>query len=454
MATLPAPINPRYQDTTLGAFLTMLSERLGDPSNVFWSRGELRLYVAEALHTWQSYTGWYRTSATLQSKAGIAWYDLSQSLIENSLASTATDLDIVTACVYHLLERQLVNGRWAGTDQFDLSAIQAALTNRINRFLDETGVVINRVVQQSGSSAPVSRVLITGSASQVRRLAWIDADGVVTLLWLANEWEINAFLAAQPSSDTPLVYSMSTAPPTSVRLAPRPTAPGQLELLIIPSVPTFGLNGSVLGIPDDLAWGIKFGVLADLLSADGQAKDLTRAAYCESRFNEAIQLGRVMPSVLEMSLLSGRVWIGTVFELDAFKAGWENLPSGLPVDFAMAGRGLAVLSPTPASDANYTLDIAAPAPIPSGDTDYLQISPPTLPLILDYAQHLASFKMGGDEFLATQPLLSNFVKAAVQFNTRLRQLDFFNDATRTTALKEQAERPQLPLASLVSYSNG
>jgi beta-lactam-binding protein with PASTA domain len=446
----PAPVIPGFTGITQGAVLLMLGERL-DKTGVFWSLPELRLYLAEALRTWNAYTGWYRDKATLQAKAGIAWYDLASNLFENTLAYTQADRDVASVICYHLLENQLNNGVWAGTDQFDLAAIQNAISNRVSRFLAATGIVLQRMVQSAGISPPESRVLITGTASHLRRVAWIDTSGVITLLWQSSEWELNSFLnnwGGTPA--TPMVWSASVTSPTMIQLAPPPATNGDVEYVIVPGGPTLNIatGPTLLGIPDDLVWGIKWGALADLLMQDGQAKDIARAQYCEERFLESIQIAKMLPAVLQAQVTTGPVFISSLFDLDAFKNGWQNLPPGSLVDVAMAGRTLLILSPPPVANTNITLDIIRSAAIPANDAAYVQVSGSNLPVILDYAQHLASFKMGGDDFANTKQLRMNLVLAAGVMNTRLHNLTFYSDALKAPSLREQIERPSVDVPQL------
>jgi hypothetical protein len=49
------------------------------------------------------------------------------------------------------------------------------------------------------------------------------------------------------------------------------------------------------------------------------------------------------------------------------------------------------------------------APVPVLATDYLQVDRGVYDVILDYAQHLAMFKSGGAEFMATIPMYQRFL---------------------------------------------
>jgi hypothetical protein len=138
-----------------------------------------------------------------------------------------------------------------------------------------------------------------------------------------------------------------------------------------------------------------------------------------------------------------QVWTGSIFDLDAFQIGWQNLAAGVPGFIGLAGRNLIGLSPPPQAGTAALLDVAGNMAIPVNDAAYMQVPMDVISVILDYAQHLASFKMGGDEFASTEQLRSNLVIEAANYNQRIRQLNFYNDVMRGQPLIQQAEVPRL-----------
>ena len=52
---------------------------------------------------------------------------------------------------------------------------------------------------------------------------------------------------------------------------------------------------------------------------------------------------------------------------------------------------------------------------------YIQLSRDVLDVILDEAQHLAQFRHGGKEFQESIALHQNFIRAAVETNSRLTE---------------------------------
>lgn len=445
--SIPAPSTPGYQQITQAQALAVIAERLGDPNKIYWTLAELRLYLAEALRTWQAQTSWYRGTATLTVTPGTPWYDLATTLASvNPLGYNVTDQYLVSQILYQLLEPQLVAGAWVGTDQFDLAQVQSAVQNRLNRFIGDSGVVLTYISQASGITPPGTRALVQPTIIDMRRLAWISVAGVASVLWRANEWEMNSFKVGwiQNPADPPQVYSMSVTPPASIQVAPAATEDGTLEMLVVNSGPTLNLAAAttLLNIPDDFTWGVKWGALADLLNQDGQCKDPVRAQYCEQRYQEAVQLAIAFPAVLQGRVNGVPIFTSSVFDMDAFATGWENRTPATPEIIGIEGRNILALSPAPVLGTVVAFDVAANMAVPASDAALLQVPPDVLDVIMDYTQHLASFKMGGSEFIQTMGLYQNFIALAGAYNERLRQLDFYELAMRAPALvsKEQVTR--------------
>jgi hypothetical protein len=453
----PAPTVRGYQYLTRADARAAVAGRLSDPSLVHWTAAEIDGCVVEALRTWQALTGWYRERAALQIAPGTTFYDLTSSLIPqaptypiNLFGYNVTTQDVASQILYRLLERQLTLAggvySWNGTDQFTLGQVETALQNRIQRFLGDSGCVYTYYLQTLGVAPPVSRFLLPDNVIDIRRLAWMAADGTRTTLWRDDEWGINAFAVGQSQlPSTPQVYAATVAPPISVQLAPPPANSGNIECVLVVSGPQIDLTaaGIVFNVPDDYVWGVKWGALADLLVEDGQSRDSERAAYCEKRYQEAVQLARSMPAVIQGQVLGLPVPTPAVFDLDAYQSGWQNAPPGTPVQIGVCGRNIVALNPPPAAAMNVTVDLVRNMPVPQADGDYLQIPRDVADVILDYAQHVASFKLAGEEFTATMQHYQNLIYAASEYNGRLHQLAIFSDALKQPAFRQTAEVPRL-----------
>lgn len=132
--------------------------------------------------------------------------------------------------------------------------------------------------------------------------------------WLATR---NAFVGDGSTTSTPLspvsrreadslLPSWQTTPGTSqwylteewatrqISLVPVPAVGGVLHLYAALVGATLDGTGIWLTVPDECVPYLTYGVLADMFGKQGRAYDGPRAAYCEERFEEGIQLGRAL----------------------------------------------------------------------------------------------------------------------------------------------------------------
>jgi hypothetical protein len=403
-----------------------LAARLDDTGNVYWLDAENGLYCKEALRIWQSYTRYWLDSfpfntAALSSPVD-AFYDLTQQS-GTLIPFTLMDTDLESELCYNLIEAQPAAGVWQGTDQFTIYDLTNALQRRRDQFLVETGMVLSRTLM-TGIIPPVGgRIPLPDNVIDVRRAAWLDTQSSLwNVMWKSDEFTRQALQYSWfTSPGIPSEWSVVATPPVTLQLMSPPLNPGTMELLTVNAgAPLNPAVGVLLGIPDDFAWVIRFGALADLLSQDGQARDPSRAQYCEQRWQEGILAARAYTSV-EIAFLDGApVPVSPLFSLDTMQPTWQNY-SGPPASFALAGWNLLALSPIPDNNGPYSvaIDLVRNAPVPSADGDFIQLGREELDAVLDEAEHLAAFKMGGAEFQATMKGHANFRRMALIRNQRL-----------------------------------
>jgi hypothetical protein len=177
-----------------------------------------------------------------------------------------------------------------------------------------------------------------------------------------------------------------------------------------------------------LAWIVKWGALADLLSKDALASDPIRAQYCEERWSFGLEVAKLMPSVLQIYVNSQAIPVDPLVGLDAYYPNWQNDTAAQPRFAGMAGLNLLALAPlADAGPYSVVLDLVRKAPIPTVDGSFIQVGREELDVILGYAEHLALFKKGSYEIKASLSGWQNLVKMAALKNDRL--------AASTTLLK-------------------
>jgi len=445
---------PGYTYFTLGAARTELAARLEDPNYVYWTIPELNDLIVEAIRTWQALTATYKQRASFQISpgggvGGSAFYDLAN-LPSGILGFFVTDQHIVNMTLAALLEPPLTPF-WTGTGQFTFAQITQALQNRIHRWLGDTGADMTRQLQ-TVQPADGARIFLPESVLDVRRAAWMDANGLYTTLWRDDQYAMQAFrhpLGNFTPAEPPAVWGKFTIPPVGVEVYPPPITPGAIETLVVDSGPEIGQTPAAvaqtpvsLRIPEDYVWGMLFGALSDLLSADGPARDPERAVYAESRYQESVELYRLNPVLLQTQINGVGIWTGSVFEMDGFLASWQSTFC-VPYFAGMAGRNLVAFGPVPNNVYGVTMDLVANIPVPYSDGDFIQVDRGALNPLLDYAQHLACFKMAGAEFKATDKLRKNFYTAAALENSRITRSNFYKTALQLPVFRQQAEVPRI-----------
>jgi hypothetical protein len=428
---------------TFAAACAAVASQLGSPSAPFWSTSEIELYVQEALRTWNAATGYYRDRIVFQTQAGVPFYDL-PTQAPAKLGFSMTDRMLIAEIEYHLLEPPTPTA-WTGSDMFDLASLTQALQRRRDQFLAETGVFVRHLTNPI-APPPAGRVALGTDLLDVRRVAWKNLAGVYANLWREDESRLNSYMPTWSLNPAdPQVYSVAATPAFQVQLAPPPLDNGELDLLVVTAGidldPTAGISGTLLGIPDDYTWAVKWGALADLLGRDGPARDPLRSQYAEGRWREACALARSGSPMVHAAINGVPVPFCSVTDLDVDRPGWMNT-SGRPSVVAFAAPNLVVLADVPDAIYSVGLDLEVKAPVPILSSDPVFLASGVLNGILDYAVHLAAFKMGGAEFQATMPHLERLMRLAALQHDKIRADIPEFAAIFGETLREPKQRPR------------
>lgn len=411
-----------YTHTTFGALKTQLAARLQDTAKVFFVDDELGVYLTEALRTFSFFCAYWRNQASFNTVVGEPFYDITLQL-PALLGRFVTDRNLINAIQYHFQEPPTTGwgGVWTGTEMFSLQDFVDALQRRRNQFLVETGVLITRTVGSSGVPSG-GRITLADTVIDVRRLAR-NNTGVLTNLWRVNEIELTAFANtwSTAAAQDPLYFSILSPPPLTLQLAPAPSAAATIDMLSVSTGTVFTptVAAAVVGVPDDMTWIVKWGAMASLLMKDGPAFDPARAEYCEKRYQHGVQLARVGVVLTAARINSVPVSIDTLANLDAYRMGWQSAANAAPDILATAGLNYIVLAAPPNAIVPITLDVIQNAPIPANDAAFVEIGREMLSAILDYAEHLAMFKVAGEEFQSTNSCLEKLFSMAANSNNRM-----------------------------------
>jgi len=205
------------------------------------------------------------------------------------------DTDVIKQVTYLTLENgdSDATGTTLQTTMFSISQILASLNQRQWRFLRDTGCIATRTT----IAAPAGQQRYTLPADYVDtlRLTFTPNGESTYALQRVDAWEIdNGQSDANYSSGEPVVWNESNMPTRTLQVAPLPINSGTLgQLYVAVNAALTGL-GVALTVPDIFSWAITWGVVSDLLSSDGEGLDVKRAQYAESRYDQGVELCRIM----------------------------------------------------------------------------------------------------------------------------------------------------------------
>jgi hypothetical protein len=228
----------------------------------------------------------------------------------------------------------------------------------------------------------------------------------------------------QLPSGTPQTFQLSSEPPLSFDVDITPNQPGVYEALVSQSGTPFAPPAStLLGIPDDWAFVLEYGALADLLGRESEATDRERAAYCLKRYQDYLTVITKTPWIMLGSVNGVACSVDALEDTDQYSVGWDLDPSNFGPVIVTAGVD------TFASPVGSSIGITClgNAPLLDSSGTYLQVSRDQWDTVLDLAQSLASFKLGGAEWKAALELEARAIKFAAAENSRLKSLGAFTD---------------------------
>jgi len=483
-----------YTWLTLSQALSALQGRLAN--STFWSSGELTVYIQSALRTWNALTEQWKQDFTFTGTAG--WYNTGTRTGSPRLR-TVTDANLYTQMQYMLLEAASGGGAWGGTSQFDLPSLQYALMRRRDEVIQAAACNLNvitipstpgvrRNVFPDTTLEPVrirffgATALTTATAaSGSQMLAVTSAAGIAigqtvagtnlapgtfvtgvagtavsislptigslssttvqffSVLTLTRE-DTQAFQYFEPNylqtAAFPQSWSVASEPPLAFDTDNAPLVNGSFDAVVLQSGPTFAPPAnSLLGVPDDWSWLPMVGALGDLLGSGEERTDPARAQYCLQRFVEGLKIFRQSNWLVQANIDGVPVDTPSMFEQDTFSPEWQTNGLAWPT-LTQAGMDLVA----GAGGINVTLVGNQPVPILPGD--FLQVSRDVWDVVLSYAQHLATFKQGGDTFAATTTLYKDFQRAAAETNSRLLELGIFADVLNTEGQRQNVLVPR------------
>lgn len=213
---------------------------------------------------------------------------------------SVNDTYVANDCVYRILENGAADAAFPTltTSQFTTAEIIDCLNRVQQGFLLDTGCIVTRlnIVGQVGKP----KYDLPADSIRPRRLTWNDAsDSLTRVLTQADTWELDTGAGSVPGSwpgdrDIPITWWETTLPQQQVAVAKTPLNSGTIGLMYVALAATLTGAGINLTVPDDFTPYILWGTLAELLSSDGPSFDPVRAQYCRQRYDEGVELCRLI----------------------------------------------------------------------------------------------------------------------------------------------------------------
>lgn len=417
-----------------------VSVRLGDPSQIFWTKAEIYQYLYEALRVYNALTAFWATPFSLAMNPPFTqnWFPANGT--GSPRLPTLTDNDVYTLIEYHLLEPP-TGSTWTGTNQFNITDLAQAMSRRRNEILQ---VAACNMVESSLALTPgTPTAQVTDLVLDERRCRWVPVTGSPVTLQRGDSRTFQYFTPNyRQTTQPPIRWDVIGSPPQTITLDANVPVPSTLQMLGIQGGADFtpGTNTSLL-MPDDWMWVLKFGAMADILSMEQEGKDLARAVYCRQRYEEGLKLMRETPWLLQASLNNVPVDTQPVAGADRTNYEWQSRATAFP-ELVVGGVDLFAVSPIPAALTTVGMTVVGNAPIPANDAAEIQVPRDAMNAIIDEAQHLALFKMGGAEFHASMALHKSFVEYAVNQNRRLRESGILATTIRPPVDRQEEAQPR------------
>lgn len=411
---------------TLGQLRGELLSRLQDATASFTTTTEANLYIVEALRVLNALTYQWNADYLLDFNPGDTWVSLNVS--GSPRERTVTDTDLYNQMEAMLLE-PMSGGTWTGTNQYNIGILSAALQYRRDELLLQSAA--NPVNWLQGSPVMSTRTILPDSTLDIQRVRWIAQDSSMPyVLGREDVATANAFgplLNIQPGS--PQSWMTTDDPPLNFDVSCPPNQPGNFDMILSFAGLDFSPpSGTLVGIPDDWTPCLLYGALADVFANSPEGRDSARAKYCLQRYEQLKKAMLKLPWLIAASVASVPVDTPSFKEMDAFEQNWEMVHPMDDPQIVVGGIDFIALAPSASisqTAVSSVLTVIGNAPLPVNDGDLIQLSRDGVDALLAYAQHIATFKRGGEDFATTLPLYEQFEAYCRKKNAQYAALGIF-----------------------------
>jgi hypothetical protein len=436
---------PAFTYLTLAQLRGELLQRLEDPNGTFTPIPEANLYITEALRVLNSLTFAWAKNFNLNFNPGDRWKTLN--FAGSPRQRTVTDSYLYTQIEAMLLE-PMTGSVWTGTTQYNLGLLSASLQYRRDELLLQSAANPFNLFQESPLLS--TRSTLPDSTLDLFRVRWIAQDS--SMPYVLGREDVGTINAFDPQGGIepgpPASWMLTSSPPLTFDLNNPPNQPGTFDMIVSYSGASFVPPAATLvGIPDDWTPALIYGVLADVLANSMEGRDSERAKYCLQRYEQLKKAMLHLPWLLDASIASISVDTPSYKEMDAWMQNWEQRQLPGDPQIVVGGIDFVALAPFATTTVvSSVLNVIGNAPIPVNDGDFVQLARDGVDAVLNYAQHLASFKMGGTDFAATLPLYEDFEAYCRKKNGQYAALGIFRPSILAEGNRADGSDPRFIVA--------
>lgn len=206
------------------------------------------------------------------------------------------DTDILREIQFHLVEDVDGGITWS-SGLWTVNEVISYLNQRQYTMLKETGILMKRSDLLPINPGDIRRS-VPPDLIATQRVVWKsnDATPVYTEIPRSDLFEADhGFPSWQGTPGIrPKGYTDGDQATLLIGIYPVTSLAGNLQLLYVFLSAVLSNSGISVTVPDEFVPGLKYGVMADMLSKDGRGKDPQRAEYCEARYKETIEAGKLI----------------------------------------------------------------------------------------------------------------------------------------------------------------
>lgn len=437
-----------YNDVTFAQAKQRLADMLGDSGKVFFVDEELGRYIIEALRWWGLEAMYFRETGKIDTVVNQAFYRVETDL-EDALGTTllqslsVTDREIINDIAYSIMEPPIISwaGGWIGTEMFTLDNIVSFLEDSRDEVLKLTGCIATQL-----QFFPVSqRVILPDTFIKILRADIAEQGGSGPLLvWPVDQVQLQSTNRSTivPANGRPKGFAVSYTPQLTVDLWPEPADNSTLNLQVTETGGELDPTSlaTVLKIPDDASFVLKYGVLNKLFGKDGLARSPQMAQYCEARYRDGLDCMSRYQSFLWANIAESRRPLTSVAQLDELRPTWRQ-GTGALRSVAQLNWNTIAINNVPASVSTLTFEAVRKAPIPTADGDFIQVGRESMNAIYAYAHHIALIKSQGEEFAASIPKYEEAKALARDYREQVASQSYLYRETQLPAIHQRWSQP-------------